>query len=412
MRHDTDPMQRLAELRHELGEHGGVNMCIEASSTFTALTTGSMDAMFAGKRGPDTGGCYLYGRHENPTVHELERQLAAIESTEAAACTASGLSAIAGALLQLTAAGDHIVSARTIYGGTFALLSHFLPAHTGITTTFVDPRDLAAVEASFTDRTRVLYVEGISNPTLSVANLPALADIAHRYGAKLVVDNTFSPLVITPANHGADVVVHSLTKFIGGASDLIGGAICGDRAFIEPLHDLSTGTLMLLGPTMDPHVAFTVSLRLPHLGLRMIEHARRAQLFASRLAEMGVPVCYPGLPDHPDHALLETVGNRAYGAGGVFTIDAGTHERAGALMESLQLDERFGFIAVSLGYFDTLMSCSASSTASELTEDELAGAGISPGLVRIAVGYTGDIETRWEQLSRAITRVGPLSRVA
>jgi methionine-gamma-lyase len=361
--------------------------------------------MFHGDKGPDQGGCYLYGRHFNPTVYNLSRQLAALEGTELAYCTASGMAAIAGTLLQLCNAGDHIVSANTIYGGTYALLHDFLPAKAGITTTLVDINELSAVEAAITPRTRVLYAESIANPTLRVADIPALADIAHRHGLSLVIDNTFSPLILSPKQLGADIVVHSMTKFIGGASDHIAGAICADKDFILRLMDLHTGALMLLGPTMDPQVAFNINLRIAHLPLRMAEHGRRAQLFAERLQKLGLAVNYPGLPNHPDHALLSELHCSDYGYGGILTLDLGNEERANALMDMLQNDYRFGYMAVSLGYYDTLMSCSGSTTSSEMTEEDKALAGISPGLVRMSVGFTGTAEQRWRQLHSALERL-------
>jgi methionine-gamma-lyase len=401
-----DPVERLATLRHEFGEHGGVNMSIEASTTFTVMEAGTMPEIFQGRLGPDAGGCYLYGRHFNPTVYVLGRQLAAMEGAEAGYCAASGLGAISAALLGLLNQGDHVVAGDTLYGGTWAMLAEFLPRKCGITTTFVDVSDPDAVAAAMTDRTKVVYCESMTNPTLRVADLPRLAEIAHAGGAKLVVDNTFSPLAITPIDHGADVVVHSLTKFVNGASDFIAGAVVGTGEFIGSLMDLHTGPLMILGPTMDPQVAHSISLRLPHLPLRMIEHARRAQTFAERLRDLGVTVGYPGLAEHPDHDLLNRIGRSEYGHGGLLTIDAGSRDRAERLMEDLQNTEGFGWMAVSLGYFDTLMSCSASSTSSEMTDDALAAAGISPGLVRMSVGFTGSVEQRWAQLESSLRRVG------
>jgi methionine-gamma-lyase len=170
--------------------------------------------------------------------------------------------------------------------------------------------------------------------------------------------------------------------------------------------DLHTGSIMLLGPTMDPRVAFDLSLRLPHLGLRMREHSRRAQFFCERLESMGINVSYPGLTSHPQHALLESLVNDGFGFGGLFAIDLGTKDRAFEFMNDLQQNEGFGFLAVSLGYFDTLMSCSASSTSSELSDEDLASAGIKPGLVRISLGYTGTLEDRWAQFERTLSRVG------
>ncbi len=364
-----NPLESLADVRHEFGEHGGVNMSIEASTTFTVLEAEMLPKLFQGKVGPEAGGYYLYGRHYNPTVYVLGRQLAGLEGTEAAYCTASGMSAVAAAALQCCDKGDHIVASDTLYGGTFALFNDFLPRKAGIETTFVHITDFAAVEAAFTPRTKLLYVESISNPTLVVSDIPQLAGIAHRHGAQLVVDNTFSPMILSPARLGADIVVHSMTKFINGASDIIAGAICGSHKLIDQLTDLHTGALMLLGPTMDPRVAFEIGLRLPHLGLRMAEHSRRAMVFSQRLAEMNVPVIYPGLSSHPQHELLVRTANEGFGCGGIFCVDLRTAERAGRFMEVLQNEMRFGYIAVSLGYFDTLMSASANSTSSEMSPE-------------------------------------------
>ena len=393
-----DPIESFASLRHEFGEHGGVNMSVEASTTFTVLDPTTMPEIFQGHLGPESGGCYLYGRHFNPTVYVLGRQIAAYEGAQAGYCTASGLGAISATIMQLCDTGDHVVAGRTVYGGTFAFLHDYLPAKAGVATSFVDISDLDEVERAFTPRTRLLYCESISNPPLRVADLPRLAEIAHRHGAALVVDNTFSPLILSPIPLGADVVVHSLTKFMNGASDHIAGAVCGSTEFILRLMDLHTGSLMLLGQTMDPQVAFDISLRLPHLGLRMAEHSRRAHEFARRLAELGLDVGYPGLESHPDCALLQRLRHPDFGCGGIFTLDLGRRERAFEFMARLQNEHRFGLMAVSLGYSETLMSCSAASTSSELPEEELARAGIRPGLVRISIGYTGSLEQRWKQL--------------
>ena len=403
---NRNPVETLANTRHEFGEHGGVNMSIEASTTFTVMHSNTMPEIFGGKKGPDHGGCYLYGRHFNPTVYNLGKQLAALEGTEAAYCTASGMSAISATLMQLCDAGDHIVSSNTVYGGTYALMHDLLPPKTGITTTLVDINDLYAVEAAITDRTRVLYTESMANPTLRVADIPRLGEIAKRHGIKLVVDNTFSPLILSPKKLGADIVVHSMTKFISGASDYIAGAVCADADFIQQLMDLHTGMLMILGPTMDPQVAFNICLRLPHLPLRMAEHSRRTKVFAERLDAMGMTVTYPGLPDHPDHALINRLYCPDYGYGGILTLDMGTLAIANDLLDLLQNEYHFGYVAVSLGYFDTLMSCSGSSTSSEMTDEDKSAACISPGLVRMSVGYTGTTEQRWNQLLKALEQVG------
>ncbi|RLB47050.1 MAG: cystathionine beta-lyase [Deltaproteobacteria bacterium] len=399
-----DPERALVSMRREFGEHGGVAPSIERSSTFTVMDPLAMPDIFNGLRGPDKGGCFLYSRHFNPTVDVLARSLAAMEGTEAAVCTASGISAIACALLQICRHGDHVVASDVIYGGTHALLSETFP-QMGVDTTFVDPTDLAAFESALTPRTKVIYVEALGNPTLKLANIPELAKLAHSRGIRLVVDNTFTPMILSPAHLGADVVVYSMTKFINGASDMIAGAICGTREFVLELMDLHTGRVMLLGPTMDPRSAFDVYQRLPHLAIRMREHGRRALAITQRLETIGAPVTYPALASHPQHHLFRALMNEDYGYGGMFTIDCGSASKAEDLMRVLQNEESFGYIAVSLGYFDTLISCPGSSTSSEIPPEDQAQMGLSPGLVRVSVGITGTLDDRIEQMERAARKL-------
>jgi methionine-gamma-lyase len=400
-----NPEESLIHTRREFGEHGGVAPSISRSSTFTVMEPRMMPEIFQGERGPDTGGCYLYSRHFNPTAYVLSRYLAAMEGTEAAVCTASGMSAISCTLLQICKSGDHIVASDTIYGGTHALLADMLP-EIGIHTTFVDITDPNAVEEAITQNTKVVFTEAFGNPTLKIADIPALAKMAHRRKALLIVDNTFTPMILSPAIWGADVVVHSMTKFINGASDLIAGVICSSREFILKLMDLHTGRVMLLGPTIDPRVAFDIIQRLPHLPGRMREHSRRALSIAKRLEERGAAVTYPGLRSHPQHALTVKLVNKRFGFGGILTLDCKTTAKAEELMGILQNVENFGLIAVSLGYFDTLMSCSSSSTSSEICEADQAKMGLSPGLLRLSVGYTGSLEKRLEQIDRAVKQAG------
>ncbi|HHP7236151.1 MAG TPA: PLP-dependent transferase, partial [Desulfobacterales bacterium] len=254
--------------------------------------------------------------------------------------------------------------------------------------------------------TRVIYTEAVGNPTLKTADIPALAELAHAHGIKLVVDNTFSPVILTPAVLGADVTIHSLTKFINGASDAIAGVICGACTFVQKLMDLHTGRVMLLGPTMDPRVAYDVIQRLPHLALRMREHGARSMIIASRLYELGAPVVYPGLPSYPQYSLISRLINEGYGYGGMLTLDCGSREKAEELMRILQNEMRFGLIAVSLGYYDTLISCSSSSTSSEIPPEDRDKIGISPGLVRMSIGYTGSLTARVEQIENAVKKIG------
>ena len=393
-----------------VGEYGGANASIENSVTFTVLDADTLPAIFQGKLGPDDeredqGGCYLYGRSFSPTVRHLGRQLAALEGTEASYACASGMAAISSTLLHICSTGDHIIASNAIYGGTHALLKDFLPMKCGVSTTFVDITDQEAVEKAIVPgKTRVIYTETLSNPTLVVADIPSLSHISHAHNLKLVVDNTFSPMILSPARLGADIVIHSLTKFVSGASDVIAGAICGSATFIRGLMDLHCGPLMLLGPVMDPKVASELSLRLPHLGLRVAEHSRRALAFAQRLQKLGARVTYPGLSSHPQHQLLCSMMNPGdYGFGGLLTLELDSLTRAHRFMEYLQNESGFGLMAVSLGYFDTLMSASAASTSSELTTRELQKAGIGAGLVRLSVGLTGSLEQRWSQLNEAYT---------
>jgi methionine-gamma-lyase len=400
-----NPEQALWECVRAFGEHDGVAPSISRSSTFSVTEPRTMPEIFEGIRGPDKGGCFLYSRHFNPTVQVLSRYLAAIEGTESAACTASGMAAIACALSQLCEMGDHIVSSDTIYGGTHALLGELFPKM-GITTTFVDPRDPSNFEAAVQANTRVIFTETLGNPTLNVADIQALSKLAKSRGLVLVVDNTFTPMVVSPARLGAQVVIHSLTKFINGASDLIGGIICASEAFVYKLMDLHTGRVMLLGPTMDARVAFDIIQRLPHLAIRMREHGTRAMAIATTLEGVGAPVVYPGLRSHPQHELITSMINAGYGYGGIMTLDCKTKDKAEELLSLLQNKERFGLIAVSLGYYDTLMSCSGSSTSSEIPPEDQCKMGLSPGLVRLAIGYTGGLSERIAQIERAVKAVG------
>eukprot|EP00262_Sarcandra_glabra_P006433 TRINITY_DN18734_c0_g1_i1.p1 TRINITY_DN18734_c0_g1~~TRINITY_DN18734_c0_g1_i1.p1 ORF type:complete len:465 (-),score=12.11 TRINITY_DN18734_c0_g1_i1:189-1532(-) len=400
-----DPAQALASARHEFGEHGGVNMSIEASATFTVMEPDTMRRMFSGELGPDRD-FFIYSRHFNPTVLNLSRQMAAIEGTEAAYCTSSGMAAISSVLLQVCGSSGHVVASRCLYGGTHALLTHFLPRACNITTTFVDVGDFGEVRGAIREGvTKVLYLESMSNPTLAVANVPELCSIAHDRGVMVVVDNTFAPMVLSPARLGADVVVHSISKYISGGADIIAGAVCGPESLINSMMDLHHGALMLLGPTMNAKIAFEISERLPHLGLRMKEHCHRALAYATRMKKLGLNVIYPGLEDHPQHELLKSMANQDYGFGGILSVDMETEERANRLMHHLQNSSQFGLMAVSLGYYETLMSCSGSSTSSEMNTEEKELAGISPGLVRMSIGYSGTLDQRWSQFEKALSRM-------
>ncbi len=385
--------QNMRDIQH-FGEEGGVVPAVDVGATSTFLNPSDMEKAFRG----ELAGCYLYSRHANPTVKALGMKLAAMEATEAAIGVASGMSAIHCAILQLLPTGGHIVSSASVYGGTYALFKNILP-RMGVTVSFVDMNNAKAVEAAITADTKVLYTETMSNPLLRIADLPALSALAKKRGLKLMVDNTFTPLIVTPAKHGADVVVHSCTKFISGASDLIGGAICGSNDFINALIDINHGMVMLTGPIMDARIAHKLYTRLDHLPVRMGGHSKSAAHLAQALDAEKIPVIYPGLPSHRDHALFEKILNKEYGFGGMMTVDLGTSENALRLAHRLQ-DEKFGLYAVSLGFSRTLMSCPSISTSSEIPEEEQKAMGLSPGLLRLSIGYLGDDKVMLDRFLR------------
>jgi methionine-gamma-lyase len=393
-----DPSMKIQDFL-VFGEFGDVNPSITDSSTYTFLNPKGMRESFD----HEIEGCFLYSRHWNPTNKYLARALAALEDSESAQVTASGMAAISCTVLQLCQAGDEIVSAHTIYGGTYALFKNLLPRF-GITVRFVDLRDLDQVRAAINGRTRLLYGEAISNPLLEVADLPALAEIAREHGIKLVVDNTFSPMLISPLRLGADVVVHSLTKFINGTSDCVAGCICASDEFVHELTDINAGTSMLLGPVLDSFRAASILKNLHSLHIRMRQHGANALYLAERLENLGYRIHYPGLASHPQHALLDRILNPGFGHGGMMVLDAGTEERADALMAMLQ-EEKVGYLAVSLGYFKTLFSSPGSSTSSEIPPEEREEMGLSGGLVRFSVGLDNEIDLTFERMKRCLDRL-------
>ncbi len=382
------------------GEFGDVNPSITDSTTYTFLSPEKMEAAFS----TEMEGCFLYSRHWNPTNKYLAHALAAMEATESAQVTASGMSAIACTLLQSCRAGDEIVASRTIYGGTYALFRNFLP-RLGIAVRFVDMTDLGAVAAAMGPKTRVVYTESMSNPLLEVADLRALAALAHERQARLVVDNTFTPMILSPARLGADVVVHSLTKFVNGTSDTIAGAICASKAFIAELTDVNGGACMLMGPVLDSLRAAGILKNLHSLHIRMRQHSKNALALAQHLRGRGFAVHYPGLPEHPQHALLLRDGNAGIGFGGMLAVDVGDEARARALMTVMQ-EERVGYLAVSLGYFKTLFSAPGHSTSSEIPRDEQQAMGLSDGLIRFSVGLDDDMERTLARVDKSLQRAG------
>ncbi|MGB1411411.1 MAG: aminotransferase class I/II-fold pyridoxal phosphate-dependent enzyme, partial [Flavobacteriaceae bacterium] len=337
----------------------------------------------------------------------LGQALAAMEGTETATVAATGMGAITPALLQHCGQGDHIVSSRTIYGGTYAFLKNFTP-RLGINTSFVDITDLEAVAAAMTSKTKVIYCESVSNPLLEVADIKALADLAKTHGAVLMVDNTFSPLSIAPHQLGADVVLHSLTKFINGSSDTMGGVICGTQEFIDTLRNVNDGASMLLGASMDSLRAASILKNLRTLHIRIKQHSKNAMYLAQKFEADGLKTVYPGLKSHPSHELFTQMMNDEYGYGGMLTIDAGTLEDANRLMELMQ-ERNLGYLAVSLGFYKTLFSAPGSSTSSEIPLDEQAEMGLTDGLIRFSIGLDNDIERTYQLMRQCMIEVGVLT---
>ena len=393
-----NPADNIQDLQY-FGEFGGVNPSISDSSTYTFLSAKTMFDTFEG----NMEGCYLYSRHSSPSNLYLDKALAAMEGTESANVSASGMGAITPTLLQLCGTGDHIVSSRTIYGGTYAFLKNFTP-RLGIKTTFVDITKLDIVEAAITPNTKVLYCETVSNPLLEVADIEGLSAIAKRHNLTLVVDNTFSPLSVSPAKLGADIVIHSLTKYINGSSDTVGGVTCASQAFIDSLKNVNSGASMLLGPTMDSMRSASVMKNLRTLHIRMKQHSHNAMYLAERFEKDGLITVYPGLESHPSHKLYKTMINAEYGFGGMMTLDVGSLAKANALMELMQ-SKNLGYLAVSLGFYKTLFSAPGTSTSSEIPVEEQKEMGLTDGLIRFSIGLDNDIERTYEMMKACMTEL-------
>ena len=385
------PANNIQDLQY-FGEFGGVNPSISDSSTYTFLSAKTMFDTFEG----NAEGCYLYSRHSSPSNLYLDKAMAAMEGTEAANVSASGMGAITPTLLQLCNQGDHIVSSRTIYGGTYAFLKNFTPKF-GIKTTFVDITKIEIVEAAITRETKVIYCETVSNPLLEVADIASLSILAKKHNLTLVVDNTFSPLSVSPALLGADIVIHSLTKYINGSSDTVGGVTCASREFIDSLKNVNNGASMLLGPTMDSLRSASVMKNLRTLHIRMKQHSYNAQYLAERFEKDGVKTVYPGLKSHPSHEIYKNMINPDYGFGGMMTLDVGSLDKANELMELMQ-KQNLGYLAVSLGFYKTLFSAPGTSTSSEIPMEEQIEMGLTDGLIRFSIGLDDDIERTYQSM--------------
>ena len=328
---------------------------------------------------------YSYSRVDNPTSDAFAQAVAALEGANLETAVtgqafASGMAAISTVLMALTHAGAHVVAPREVYGGTYGLLTSVLDRF-GVATTFVDSTDLDAVRAALRPETTVLWAETLANPTMTVADLPSLASLAHEAGARLVVDSTFaSPAMCRPLEHGADVVVHSATKYLGGHSDATGGVAVGAPDLLARVrHDRID-----LGGILSPDEAFLLHRGLATLPLRVARQCGSALAVATALLEHPrvQRVDHPGLPGHRDHDLaVKLFDDGRYGA--VVTITPDGDRAAGyALCDRLRLVSR----ATSLGGTHSMVSHAASTTHRQLDDAALAAAGIGPATVRISIG--------------------------
>ena len=354
----------------------------------------------------------IYGRLTNSTQDVLEKRVAALEGGTAGLALASGAAAITYTIEALAANGGHVVAQKTIYGGSFNLLSHTLPQY-GITTTFVDAHDLKELEDAIQENTRAVYLETLGNPNSDIPDLDAIAEIAHRHGLPLVVDNTFgTPYLIRPIEHGADIVVHSATKFLGGHGTTLGGVIVeagkfdwkdsgkypqiadanpsyhgvsfqdavGPAAFVTYIRAI---LLRDTGAAISPFNAFLLLQGVETLSLRLERHAENTKKVVEYLSKhpQVAKVNHPSLPDHPDHELYE----RYFPDGGasIFTFEIkGGKDEAWTFIDHLEI---FSLLA-NVADVKSLVIHPASTTHSQLTEEELADQGIYPNTIRLSIG--------------------------
>ena len=372
----------------------------------------------------------IYGRLTNTTQDVFEKRIAALEGGVGALATASGAAAITYSILNITRAGDNVVAAKTIYGGTFDLLQHTLVPY-GITTTFVDPRDIANFEKAITPSTKVLFIETFGNPNSNVTDIDGIAAIAHRHGIPLIIDNTFgTPYLIRPIEHGADIVVHSATKFIGGHGTTLGGIIVEAGKFdwkasgkfpqltepeqsyhgivfadaVGPAAYITRARAILLrdtGSTLSPISAFIFLQGLETLSLRVERHVANALKIVKWLSEHPKvnKVNHPSLPTHPDHELY----NKYFpnGGGSIFTFEIkGGKAEAFRFIDNLKI---FSLLA-NVADVKSLVIHPASTTHSQLTDAELSDQGIYQSTIRLSIG-TENVEDLIEDLSQALEYV-------
>lgn len=340
---------------------------------------------------------YVYTRLGNPNHVVVEEKVADLENGEAAVATSSGMAAISAVLTTLLAAGDHVVAGRVLYGCTFSLLRHGL-AKFGVQTSFVDVRDPETVRAAIRPETKLVLLETPTNPNLELADIAAISAIAHQHGIQVMVDNTFcTPYLQRPLDLGADIVVHSATKYLNGHGDVIAGFAVGTQEFIAKVREL--GLKDITGAVLGPFEAFLILRGMKTLSYRMDAHCRNAQAVAELLEghPMVERVIFPGLASHPQHALAQ---RQMAGPGGMVSFEVkGGHDAGAAVIDNVGMIS----IAVSLGDIETLIEHPASMTHSTYTPEEREMAGISDGLVRVSVGLE-DAEDIIADLDQALAK--------
>lgn len=353
------------------GEQGEA---IFTTSSFVFANAAEAAARFSGEAAGN-----IYSRFTNPTVRTFEERLAAMEGGEACVATSSGMSAILSTCMALLEQGDHIVSSRDIFGTTRSLFGNYLTKF-GVTTTFVPLADSAAWEAAIRPETKMLFLETPSNPLTEVADLSVLAEIARRHNCLLVVDNCFcTPILQRPLEYGADIVVHSATKYLDGQGRCVGGAVVGDK---QRVGEQVFGFLRTAGPTMSPFNAWVFLKGLETLRLRMRAHCENAQVIADWLEQQATVnrVFYPGLAHHPQHQLAA---KQQSGFGGIVSFEVqGEREAAWRLIDSVKLCS----ITANLGDAKTTITHPATTTHGRISAAEREECGIKEGLIRLAVG--------------------------
>lgn len=372
--------------------YGSAVTPIYQTSTFAFRNAQEGADRFAGKAEG-----YIYTRIGNPTIGAFEEAMAQLEGGAMGIATSSGMSAVTTAYLSLLGAGDHVVSQASVYGPSRVFMEKHM-SRFGVESTFVDPTDLENIRAAIRPNTKLIYVESPGNPSMHLTDLAAAAELAHAHGARLVVDNTFaSPFLQQPLNLGADVVLHSITKFINGHADVVGGVLVAREAEVgKQLRAM----MVMSGCNMDPHQAWLVSRGLKTLSLRVERAQASAQVIAPWLQAHPkvASVNYIGLPDHPQFALMQ---RQMKGPGAMISFELkGGIEAGRRLMDAVKL----ATLAVSLGGVETLVSHPASMTHASMGKEAREASGISDGLVRYAVGIE-TVEDLIADLAQALDQV-------